>query len=93
MSFLGTATRTAGRLSPWARAIAVGEIALTAKRHLDNLEPGEGTELRRLIAKSRGRRGNLSASERNRLLELVRKLEPGAFARNAAKTAVPLRRR
>ncbi len=93
MSFLGTATRTAGRLSPWARAIAVGEIALTAKRHLDKLAPGEGVELRGLIAKSRGRPRNLSTTERSRLFELVRKLEPGAFARNAAATAVPFRRR
>lgn len=93
MSKLGTATRTAGRFSPWARAIAAGEIAIMAKRHVDKLAPGERRELRSLLAKSRGRRGNLTAGERNRLMALVRKLEPGVFARSAAKSAVPLRRR
>jgi len=90
---IGTAARTAGRFSPWARAIAVGEIALVAKRHLDRLDSGEGTELRQLLVKSKGRPKNLSSSERSRLFALVRKLEPGAFAKNAAMKAVPLRRR
>ena len=85
--------RGAGRWSAWGRLIAVGEIALTAKRHLDNLDPGEGSELRGLIAKSKGRPGNLTTAERTRLKDLVLKLEPSAFARNAAKTAVPLRRK
>ena len=89
MSLVGSATR----FTPWARVIALGEIALTAKRHLDRLEPGEGTELRGLLVKSRARPRNLTKGERSRLLELVKKLEPAAFARNAASTAIPLRRR
>lgn len=93
MSFLGTATRTAGRFTPWARAIAAGEVAMVAKRHFDKLAPAERRELGSLLSKSRGRPGNLSAGERSRLMELVRKLEPGVFARSAAATAVPLRRR
>lgn len=93
MSLIGTATRTAGRFSPWARAIAIAEVALIAKRHLDHLDPGEGTELRRLVVKSKGRPTNLTAKERSRLFELVKKLEPGAFAKTAAMKAVPLRRR
>ena len=93
MSVVGTAMRGAGRWSAVGRMIAIGEIALIAKRHLENLEPGEGSELRGLIAKSKGRPGNLTKSERSRLGALVSKLEPTAFARNAAKTAVPLRRK
>lgn len=93
MSLIGTATRTAARFSPWARAIAVAEIALVAKHHLDRLERGEGPELRRLVVKSKGRPNNLTSTERSRLVELVKKLEPAAFARNAAMKAVPLRRR
>lgn len=92
MSLLGSATRTAGRLSPWARVIALGEIALSAKRHLDRLDAGEGSELRRLIVKSKARPGNLTKAERSRLVALVKKLEPAAFARTAARTAMPLRR-
>lgn len=93
MSLIGSAGRTAGRLGPWARALAIAEIALVVKRHLDHLEPGEGVELRDLIVKSKGRPGNLTRTERSRVYELVRKLEPTAFARTAAVKAVPLRRK
>jgi hypothetical protein len=89
MSLLGTA----GKLSPWARAIAIAEIAFVVKQHLDRLGPGEGTELRELLTKSKGRPGNLTKAERSRVYALVRKLEPGAFARSAATRAVPLRKR
>jgi hypothetical protein len=84
--------RGAGKWSMVGRLIAIGEIALVAKRHLENLDAGEGSELRALIAKSKGRPGNLTKSERTRLGTLVKKLDPAAFARNAAKTAVPLRK-
>ncbi len=93
MSLLGTAGRTAGKLSPWARAIAVAEIAFVVKQHLDRLDPGEVSELGGLITKSKGRPGNLTRTERSRVYALVRKLEPAAFARTAATRAVPLRRR
>lgn len=83
----------ASKLSPWARALAIAEIALVVKQHLDRLDAGEGTELRKLIAKSKGRPGNLTQKERSRVYELVKKLEPGAFARSAATRAVPLRRK
>lgn len=89
MSLVGSA----GKLGPWARALAIAEIALVVKHHLDRLDPGEGTELRQLIVKSHGRPGNLTSAERSRVYELVRKLEPGAFARTAATKAVPLRRK
>ena len=93
MSVVGVALKGAGKWSVVGRMIAVGEIALIAKRHLENLDAGEGTELRDLITKSKGRPGNLTKSERSRLGSLVSKLEPAGFARNAAKTAVPLRRK
>ncbi|MDQ3103144.1 MAG: hypothetical protein M3Q53_04815 [Actinomycetota bacterium] len=93
MSLVGTATRTAGRLSPWARAIAVAEIAFIVKRHVDKLAPGELGELRTLVSKSHGRPKNLTATERRRVIELAKKLEPGAFAKTAAMRAAPLRKR
>lgn len=71
----------------------VAEVALLAKRHLDKLGPGEAGELRRLLVKSKGRPGNLSAGERDRLRVLAVKLEPGAFARSAAATSAGRRRR
>jgi hypothetical protein len=93
MGVIGTSTRTAARLSPWARALAIGEVALVFKRHLDRLDPGEPAELRQLLVKSRGRPSNLTKGERSRVMELVRKLEPGQFAKSAAVKAAPLRRR
>ena len=93
MSLIGSASRTAGRIGPWARALAIAEIALVVKHHLDRLDPGEAGELRDLIFKSKGRPGNLTQVERSRVYALVRKLEPAAFARTAATKAVPLRRK
>ena len=84
---------TAARFSPWARALAIGEVALILKRHIDKLGPGELGELRTLLAKSKGRPGNLTKTERARLMTLARKLEPGAFAKSAAFKAAPLRRK
>lgn len=93
MGLLGSGTKAAARLSPWARALAIGEVALLLKRHLDRLGPGEPGELKDLLVKSHGRRKNLSKAERARVMELVRKLEPGQFAKGAAFRAAPLRRK
>jgi hypothetical protein len=93
MGLISGGTKAAARMSPWARAIAIGEIALTVKRHFERLDAGEPTELRALIVKSKGRRKNLTPAERKRLLEIVRKLEPGQFAKTAATQAMPLRRK
>jgi hypothetical protein len=93
MGIVGGSTKAAARMSPLTRAILIGEIALTVKRHIERLDAGEPTELRALIVKSRGRRKNLTPAERKRLLELVRKLEPGQFAKTAATQAMPLRRK
>lgn len=84
---------TAARFSPWARMIAAAEIALILKRHLDKLGPGELGEMRTLLAKSKGRPGNLTKAEKSRLTTLVRKVEPGAFAKTAATSASPLRKK
>jgi hypothetical protein len=83
----------AAKLSPWARALIVGQLALLLKEHLEKLTSSERTELRQLLTKSKGRRSNLTEKERSRLMELVRKVEPGAFAKNAATKATPLRRK
>lgn len=93
MGILGTTARTAGRWSPWARIIAVAEIAVLVKRHLDNLGPGELGEMKDLLAKSKGRPGNLSDRERKRLAVLAKKVEPAAFAKTATMRAMPLRKK
>lgn len=68
----------------WLRVLAVAQIALLLRRHLTLLASDERSRLAKLVAQSRGRpRSNLSANEREELLRLVRKLEPGEFGRNA----------
>lgn len=68
----------------WIRVLAVAQIALLVRRHLTLLEPDERSRLAGLVAKSKGRpRRNLSANEREEMLRLVRKLEPGEFGKGA----------
>ena len=65
----------------WLRVLAVAQVALLARRHLQLLESDELGRLAALVKKSKGRpRRNLSANEREEMLRLVSKLEPGAFA-------------
>jgi hypothetical protein len=92
MSLLRPISRTAMRWTVWARILIVAEIALTLKRHLDLLEPGERRDLRRLVRKSKGRPSNLSERERRRLGAIVSKLEPRGLARETAAAAAPWRR-
>ena len=62
----------------WLRVVAFAQVALLARRHLSLLEPDERSRLAGLVAKSKGRpRSNLTANERQEILRLVRKLEPG----------------
>jgi hypothetical protein len=68
----------------WLRVLAIAQVALLARRHLKLLEPDERGRLAKIVAKSKGRpRQNLSANEREEMLRLVRKLEPGQFGRSA----------
>jgi hypothetical protein len=68
----------------WLRVLAVAQVALLVRRHLQLLEPDERTRLAGLVRKSKGRpRTNLSANEREEMLRLVRKLEPGALGQGA----------
>jgi hypothetical protein len=68
----------------WFRILAVAQIALLVRRHLTLLEPDERGRLARLVAQSKGRpQKNLSANERQELLRLVNKLEPGRFGHDA----------
>jgi hypothetical protein len=68
----------------WLRVLAIAQLALLVRRHLTLLEPDERGRLAKLVAQSKGRpRSNLNANEREELLRLVRKLEPGELGRNA----------
>lgn len=80
----------------WLKVLAVAQIALLIKRHLSMLEGDERRRLASLVAKSKARpTKNLTANEREEMLRLVRKLEPGQFGRDAVGHAMraPWRRR
>lgn len=93
MTMLGIAGRTAMRWTVWGRILVIAEVALTLKRHLDLLEPGEKSELQGLVRRSKGRPSNLTARERKRLQALVSKLEPQELAKQSAVAAMPWRRK
>jgi hypothetical protein len=78
----------------WLRILAIAQLALLVRRHLTLLEPDERSRLASLVRESKGRpRSNLSANEREELLRLVRKLEPGEFGKAAVGRVTGLRRR
>lgn len=77
--------RTAKKL-PFLRVVALGQLALLAHRHFSALTPKERRRLVELARKPH----KLSARERTELRALAAKLEPGSFARNAARTVSPL---
>ena len=93
MGIIRAAGAGAKKWTWWGRLVAIAEVALIAKRHLDRLGPGEIGELRELLVKSKGKPNNLSARERKRVQELVKKLEPGAFAKDASSTFIPFGKR
>jgi hypothetical protein len=93
MSLLGAAARSGMRWTVWARVLILAEIALAVKRHLDRLDDPERRDLQRIVRKSKGRPSNLSGRERERLAEIVSKLEPSVLAREVSSAASPWRRR
>ena len=73
----------AGRVAkqvPLFKVIAIAQVALLARRHVQRLGPGEA----RRIAELMRRRRSLSEPEKEELRELTAKLEPRAFAGAAA---------
>ncbi len=81
------------RRLPLARLVVLAEVALLAKTHLDRLTPAERRRMLLLVRDARGRPRNLSERERRELGKLVAKVEPKAFASEAARKFSPLRSR
>ena len=72
-----------GSLRPvfWLRVLAIAQVAMLVRHHATLLERDERNRLAQLVAKSKGRPApNLTANEREEMLRLAQKLEPGAFA-------------
>ncbi|MEA2135674.1 MAG: hypothetical protein QOC68_3583 [Solirubrobacteraceae bacterium] len=74
------------RRLPFFKLLAIGQVVLLARNHVNRLTPAERAELAALL-----RRGwKLDASERRELREVLRKLEPRAFAVGAADRFSPI---
>lgn len=84
-------SRRAARQLPILRVLAVAQVALLARRHLQGLTSTDRRRLLELVRRGRG----VTGADRKELRELVAKLEPGAFAAAAADqfSPVPLPRR
>jgi hypothetical protein len=71
---------------PVVRLLAIGELALVARRHMQHLDPVQRRRLAQLVR--RGRR--LTPSEREELRGLVALLDTRAFAGSALQRLSPL---
>jgi hypothetical protein len=65
-------SRLLRRATPW---LLVYEMARAAKDHWDQLDPRDRNRLADLVRRSKGRPQNLSRSERDELVQLVRRLQ------------------
>lgn len=75
---------------PVFKLLALGEIALLARDHVNRLDPDERRRVIELVRLGRGRSGNLTAKEREELGALVAKAEPRLFAGLAADRLSPV---
>jgi hypothetical protein len=90
------ASRVPGvRRLPVFKLLAIAEVALLARDHVNRLEPAERRRLVELVRHGRGRPSRLSQKEREELGKLVAKTEPRLFAGLTADklSPVPLPRR
>jgi hypothetical protein len=78
------------RRLPVLKLLAIAEIAMLARDHLERLEPYERRRLVALLRAGRGRPSHLSPAERDELQELVAKAEPRLFAGQVADKLSPV---
>jgi hypothetical protein len=78
------------RRLPIMRLLAIGEIAVLARDHIERLTPAERRRLVVLMRRGRGRPSNLNTRDRRDLAALIAKVEPRAFAGAAADKLSPV---
>jgi hypothetical protein len=74
------------RRLPFLKVLAIVQLALLARRHLQALSPAERRRMTELARRGRG----LTPAERTELRELAGKLEPRAFAGAIADAFSPI---
>jgi hypothetical protein len=82
------------RRLPVARLLALADVIVLAREHLNKLEPHERRRLVELAKMGRFHRGQLTRRERRELTDLLAKTEPRMFLNRAAQkvTGVPIPR-
>jgi hypothetical protein len=75
---------------PVMKLLALAELLVIARDHIERLEPHERRRVVELVRRGRGRPSNLSQSEREELAELIAKAEPRLFAGEAAEKLSPV---
>lgn len=83
------------RRVPVMKLLVLAEVLLLARDHLGKLQPEERRRLVELVRLGRGRRRNLTPSERDELSRIIAKAEPRLFVGLVAErfSPVPLPRR
>jgi hypothetical protein len=78
-------------MMPIGWAFLVVEALMVARRHWGDLPVRSRTRARELVAKSKGRPGNLSSQERRELLRIARAINLLTLARDLGDVASPVR--
>ncbi len=73
------------------KLLAIGEIVLLAREHIERLEPHERRRLIELVRRGRGRTRNLNKGERVELAALIDKADARLFVGLAADKLSPVR--
>jgi hypothetical protein len=71
---------------PVFKLIAIGEMALVARRHMQHLDPAQRRRLAELVRRGRG----LSTAERKELRGLIARLDARSFAGSAVERLSPV---
>jgi hypothetical protein len=83
--------RLGKRAIPIGWALVAAEAVIVARRHWGSLNPHSRRRLRELVAKSKGRPGQLTRDERRELIHHVRQLDLRALAAEIGDVLSPVR--
>jgi 23S rRNA pseudoU1915 N3-methylase RlmH len=87
----GTAAR--GKwIARGAWLLALAEVAVLVKSHLDRLDAEERSRLVEIVRNSKGRPANLSRREKSELKRMLDKIEPNELVKGVAASAIGRRR-
>ena len=78
------------RRLPFLRLLAVAEVAMLTRDHVQRLSPAERQRALDLVRRGRGRRRNLGPTEREELARLVAKMDARGLAGQAVNAFSPV---